>query len=62
MSSIRLSLLFVADLPGNHVSNTRSQEASEAGADTLRVILLKIRTTNNKQQTNTSLFDSVALT
>ena len=46
MFSIRLSLLFVAALPGNHVSNSRSQEASVPGADTIRVILLKIRTDN----------------
>ena len=44
MFSTRLSLLFVAALPGNHVSNSRSQEASVPGADTIRVILLKIRT------------------
>ena len=43
MSSIRLSLLFVANILGNHVSKARSQEASVAGEDTLQVILLKIR-------------------
>ena len=59
MSSIRLSLLFVADLLEKHVSNTRSQEGSVAGEDTIRVISLKIRT---HKRTNTSLFDSVALT
>ena len=42
--SIRLRCLFVAALPRNHVSNTRSQEASVPGADTIRVILQKIRT------------------
>ena len=63
MFSTRLSLLFVAALPGNQVSNSRSQEASVAGTDTIRVILLKIRTHGQtNKRTNTSLFDSVALT
>ena len=63
MSSIRLSLLFVTDLPGKYVSKTRSQEASVPGADTIRVISLKIRTDGRThKQTHTSLFDSVALT